>query len=82
MNVFLIFLFCLISKWNANVWFDVFFWKMVVDVHDSVCKNVGYVVDNVDGIRVIWDDWIGDFNLTNNYRLEREELIGSQLALW
>ena len=56
MNVFLIFLFCLISKWNANVWFDVFFWKMVVDVYDSVCKNVGYVVDNVDGIRIIWDD--------------------------
>ena len=56
MNVFLIFLFCLISKWNANVWFDVFFRKMVVDVHDSVCKNVGYVVDNVDGIRIIWDD--------------------------
>ena len=41
MNVFLIFLFCLISKWNASVWFDVFFWKMVVDVRDSVCKNVG-----------------------------------------
>ena len=31
----------------------VFFWKMVVDVHDRFCKNVGCVVDNVDGIRII-----------------------------
>ena len=22
-------------EWNSGVWFNVFFWKMVVDVHDG-----------------------------------------------
>ena len=30
----------------------VFFWKMVVDVYDSVCKNFGYIINDDGGIRV------------------------------
>ena len=37
------------GKWNACIWFEGFCWKIVMDVHDSVSKNVGYVVDDVDG---------------------------------
>ena len=30
----------------------VFFWKMVMGAHDSVSKNDGCVVDDVEGIRI------------------------------
>ena len=35
-------------EWNAGVWFGSSFWKMVVNVHNGVCEDVGYVFNDVD----------------------------------
>ena len=30
-----------------------FLWKMIVDFHDNVCDDVGWIVDEVNRIRII-----------------------------
>ena len=56
MNALLIFIFCLMRRRikSGMLVFDliVFFWKMVMDAHDSVSDNKGCVIDDVDGIMV------------------------------
>ena len=54
------------GKKNAGASFDDFFWMMFVDAHDSLCKNVGCVVDNVHGIMIVRGDYIGNLVLKNS----------------
>ena len=59
------------------VWFNGFFWKLVVNFHDDVYENVGCINERIRifGIRIeIWSWRISNW-------LEKEQLIESQLAL-
>lgn len=52
------------GEWNASVWFDDFFWKMVVNFDDYVCENVKCIVNDFDRI------WIFGINQITNLVLK------------
>ena len=49
----------------------IFFWKMVVNVYDGVCRNVGFVVNDVDKTQIFGVNYIRNLVLEN--WLDREE---------
>ena len=54
------------GEWNARLWFDGLFWKMVLDAHHGVCEHGGCIVHDVDKIGIVGIDWIRNLVLKNS----------------
>ena len=59
------------------VWFNGFFWKLVVNFHDDVYENVGCINERIRIFGITIEIW--SWRISN--WLEKEQLIESQLAL-
>ena len=54
-------------KWNASIWFDYFFQEVAVNVQNSVRKNRGCIIYNVNRVSNFGSNKIKNLFLKNRY---------------